>query len=283
MRSKAPYVAAFLLLAGGAAVWWVTRTEPEDAAVAAVAKPRVGTMETQKLRDIQHREPYPYGSFEQELNDLRAPAGVTKEIEESRRMLQTELKIWRRPQRWDFDEASPEDVIRIVEEALKPTGVKLIWYPELLKAECEGLQFTVHGDLPLEEVIDKLRAQSGERFRYYVTSQGLCLGGISSIQQCQWDAREALAKERAAPDRKASVLEKEFRPDFGDAGLIAIHRQIRDQTGLEVIVEASLWHTPRVMTWRADPMPLRDALDEICDKFKCVYRVKDGRIFLMEP
>jgi hypothetical protein len=282
-RSSMSLLVFALLVVVGGAVWWVLQGQPEDQAIAELARPRVSTMEPVRLRETIHREKYPYGAFEQEMNDLRAPEGVTKEIHEQRLMLANELKIYHRKMPWDFDDADPYEVIRIIREALKPTGVAVISYPDLLKAEVEDLHFTIHGEMTLEELIDKLRGQSGERFRYYVTSQGLCLGGTSSIQQCQWDAREALAKKLAEPDRKAALLEKEFRPDFGDAGIIAIHRQITKQTGVEVIVAATLWHHPKVITWRADPMPLRDALDEICKHFKCVYRVKDGRVFLMEP
>ncbi|MCE9635144.1 MAG: hypothetical protein K8T90_05495, partial [Planctomycetes bacterium] len=70
---------------------------------------------------------------------------------------------------------------------------------------------------------------------------------------------------------------------FSDAWIGAVHRAIRDQTGIEVVVDAQTWRGGRQITWHSDPVPLGDAITAICREMQCTYRVRDKRIFLLQP
>lgn len=53
--------------------------------------------------------------------------------------------------------------------------------------------------------------------------------------------------------------------------------------GGEVVVDAETWKTKQLLSWRAEPMSLREVLDGVCEKTACVFRVRNGRIFLIHP
>lgn len=284
--AKVTGIAVAVLAVVGVGVWWAMQQPPAEApATRRAGEAVVNPMSPVDIVEMNHRERWPYGSFEQDLNVLKAPPEADDVMTESKLQLANELKIMWPKVRVDFADATPAEVVAHLQQVTKDTGVKVLTYPDLLESECGSLRFTVSGDYEVHDLIDVLRGQSAERFRYYVTSQGLYLGGTSTIQQCQMDAREVLARRRAEPERKSTLLDVPFRPDFPAPGwgIAKIHRAIREQTNIEVIVDGDTWLQHRVMAWTADPMPLRDALDEICDKLGCVFRVRDGRVFILKP
>jgi hypothetical protein len=150
--------------------------------------------------------------------------------------------------------------------------------------EVAHLRLTVSAkDIEVQDLIGLLIQASQNRLGYYVTSQGLCIGNGRAVERCQIDAREALAKQRAEGDRNDPILTTQFRPEFSGARVSAVIRAIREQTGVQVVTDAPTWQEAKTLTWSADPMPLRDALDKICAELHVVYRVRGGRVFLCKP
>jgi hypothetical protein len=138
-------------------------------------------------------------------------------------------------------------------------------------------------DLTIPKVLDQLRLQTNEECRYMMTWQGLCIGSQHAIEQAQLDANAAAGAMRAREDPPTTLLDAEYRPGLEGAWIGAIVRDIRAQTGVEVVVDNDVWIHPRTLTWRARPMPLRTALDRICKEFNAYHRVRDGRVYLLRP
>jgi len=276
----------FIVVLGAAAIAWFALggdrpadpDEPTPVDVASVS-PTVGTIDPVRERQKSH-EGWVFKEFERDLAAIRD--ADAKAMDEHMLSLNNQVKIYHELVDVDFKDATMAEVIQDLNEKLKYTGVNIFTVDN---GDMDHVRFTLSAkDVEVgEQLISLLIGASQRQMYYYTTSQGLCLASQRGIERAQIDAREALAKKRAEGDRASPLLSTQFRPDFADAWIGPIIRAIRDQTGVEVVCDAGTWADRRTLTWRAEAMPLRDALDRMCAELHCVYRVREGRVFLMQP
>jgi hypothetical protein len=284
MRRASALGLVFPVAVGAAAIaWFALRDKPElpdDPASVEVAStdPAVGTLDPARDRARGH-EPWPFKEFVREFDAIRQ---ADEDSQNERKLgLENEVKVYHELVDVDFTNATMDEVIQNLSEQLKYTGVKIFTIPN---GDMDFTRFTLQAkDVEVDALISQLIAASKGRLYYFMTSQGLCLASQRGIERAQIDAREALAKRKAAPDRDDPILATQFRPDFADAWIGPIVRNLHEQTGVQVVADAAMWLDRRTLTWRADQMSLRDALDRICAEFHCTYRVRGGRVFLMQP
>lgn len=280
-RAKTFTLGLVVAAAAAGLAWWALHgdpdspDEPEPVDVAA-AGPVSGTLDPLRQRQVAHREPWPFREFEKDLLEARVP-----EQEEADLKRENELKVYFELVDVDYKDATIDEVVEDLNRQLKYTGVKIFTLPN---SEMEGVRITLAAkDIEIQDLIGLLHQASQNRMLYYMTSQGLCFGSRLAVERCQIDAREALAKKRAERDRDDPILATRFRPDFADAWIGPVIRSIREQTGVQVVTDSAVWLEGKTLTWRADEMPLREALDRICAEMHCVYRVRNGRVFLSKP
>lgn len=283
-RSRLTFVLLLVLLGAGGATWWALHQDdlPASAGVAKDAEfvaPTVGTV-APVMQHVEQHDAWPYMAFVNEISMLREPVTTDPESE-FQLQKEVDIKIFHAPVTLKVEKATLREIVDILtEQAGKKVGVKVWVYDD--DHEVDDVRFTLDfEDIPIENLIDELRGQSDERMKYYTTHQGLVFGGVGAIQRAQIEAREALAQKRSKRDRDDPLLDASFRPDFEETSIMKIHRLITSQTGVQVVVDGELWRSTTSLTWRDKEMPLRDALDVICKKFKCHYRVHQGRVFLL--
>lgn len=267
-------VAAGSLAAG---VWYATRPEPEAPLDLGTA-PVVETMDPVRQRVLEH-EPWPYREFERDFSAVRNP-GKESDIDPVAERFANDKLAYPTKISIHVKDAPLSEVIEVIKSQLAKK-IKVFTYET---GELDDLRFTMDfDDKMVSEIIDELRGQSGERVKYYLTTQGLMIGSERGVQQSQIDEREDIARRRAERDREDPMLAVSFRPDFSDAWIGAIHRSIREQTGIEVVVDYETWRNGKQLTWRSEPVQLRDALAVICKELHCSYRIRDKRIYLIVP
>lgn len=278
-------VVVVALLAG--VTWWAFQGDPGEPADAATGELVATPMTPFEARREEHVGPWQDQEFAPDIAELKAGGGQTDPQSEYMLSYYATVKIEEELDSVSFHckDATVPEVVEKLGALTKPLGIRVFTYddPDIAQMVANH-RFTIDvEDVRFFDIIDHIRSQSGERVRYIMTSLGLCVGGVAAIQKAQMDANEATAKVRAEADRKNTLLDTEYRPDFKDATIGAIRKTMREQTGIEVVVDAETWKTTNKLTWRDKPMPLRDALDRICEKMGCIYRVRSGRVFLLHP
>jgi len=273
--------AGILVLVAGAA-YWALRNE---AAPEAPPPPPTTTQQEPTVSLVEptvnpHPVAWPGQEFEAELSQLAAEARPSERTEDP--MRQNELKAY--PQKFTIHQQfeSLEQLCELLTRELSSRGVnvKVFTYPSPVNEQ--PIELNVD-DMRLDELCGEvLRASQGE-VGYFMTSLGLTFGGIPAVQQAQMDDRVARSERLAESERNDPVVGVPFRPDFVDATVASVARVVREQTKIDVVVDFETWRDGRTLSWRADPMPLRDALSRICGKMGCTWRLKDGRIFLLRP
>ena len=284
MKTSTASVLALLVLAvGGTAAWWLLRDPPDPAGVqVANEEPVVEEMDPQRKRAAEHKDAWPFGAFQDEMDALRGRGDPVTASEPERIRLEKENTLKAKTFDLHVKDVPLDELVSILSEKTKDTGVKVFTYPT--GDDVALFRFTYDAEeTDVFTVIGAIMAKSDMDVRYFTTWEGVCIGSERAVQQSQIDARESLARKRAEVDRKNPLLNATFRPDFDRAYLGPIAEAIKAQTGVEVIVDAQSWAKFRTLTWRADPMPLRDALDRISHRMGFVYRVKDGRVFVLTP
>ena len=281
MRKNALALAAAAGLAAVAALlWWVLREEPVPEAPES-SDPAEGRLDPLQQRGIAHNNPWPFGEFSKDIGELESPdpeaGGFVPDIkrnENERAIYFTKFSI-------RMVDVTVDEVVRELATRFRDAGVRIFTGPPPLP---ETLRVTVEGDdITITDVITQLRVQTNEECRYFMTWQGLCIGSEGAIQQAQLDANAAAGAMKAREDPPSPILDLEYRPGLEGAWIGAIARDVRAQTGVDVVVDSDLWTDPRTLTWRAKPMPLREALDTICRRMGAYHRVRDGRVFLLKP
>ncbi|MCE9636237.1 MAG: hypothetical protein K8T90_11095, partial [Planctomycetes bacterium] len=177
-RSQFIAVSVVVAAALGVALWLTFREEPEGPPEIGVATtPVAEQMDPVRIRMLDH-DPWPYREFEREISELRHPAARTDidpvwEADMHRGpAFDTRISI-------HLKDATTKEIIDEFKRQLKDVHVFTYDVPDL-----DDLRFTLDvTDMRSCEVIDELRAQSKERFRYYLTTQGLALGSERCIQQ----------------------------------------------------------------------------------------------------
>lgn len=265
-----------------AAIAWYALRGPEAPPPVPVDEPPVSQpMDVAKQREIQHLRPWPYGDFAGDIEALQKIDPEAGELapEEVRRQNELAIMITKFP--IAVRDGTPDDVIRAIQTHFKDSGVKIFTKDVPLP---DDLRVTVVGDeLTIPEAVYRMTEQTGGIMKLYMTWQGLCIGPEAALQMAQMEADAAAGELRSRRDREAAVLSAEYRPGLERAWIGDIVKDIRAQTGVEVVVDAELWSRPKTMSWRAKPMPLRDALDRIAREIGGFYRVRDDRVFLLRP
>jgi hypothetical protein len=118
---------------------------------------------------------------------------------------------------------------------------------------------------------------------YTVTCDGIAIGTDAWVNRARRDARLGENNRRVAAEQRAAPLDVPFRPDVVDADLVAFVRTMQAQTDVEVVVDPAIWEMVPSVIWRGPPRPLRDALDELCSRFRWYWRWHDGRVWLLKP
>ena len=143
-------------------------------------------------------------------------------------------------------------------------------------------------DLPAKtwtgfEILYAIHRSSEKQISYVVTSQGVCVGTDDAVNAGRRDADLVEIRRRLAAEHEDARLTAEFLPDLKDATLVGFSQVVKGQTGIEVVVDPALWELGRIVWWRAEPRPLREALDHLCGKMHVYWRYVDGRVWLLVP
>lgn len=279
--STAAALALLALAAGGAALWWTLRDRGADDFEVPDGEPVVEAMDPERQRRESHVNPWPFREFDADFKSLRGLDDPVTANEPERIREEKERTLLAKKFPLHLKNATIEEVVKVLQEKVKDTGVSVFTYPT-----DDAAWFRLDYDADETDVfavIGVIMERSAGEVGYFTTWQGLCIGTQGAIQQSQLDAREAFARKRAETDRANPILSAPFRVDFDKAYIGPIAENIKEQTGVEVIVDAGTWQKARTLTWRADPMPLREALDRISHLMGFVYRVRDGRVFVLDP
>ena len=260
-------------------LWLALREEPVPEAPPS-EEPSTGTLDPTAARRISH-EGWPFGEFAADIGALKSPEpGGTAFVPDVKRN-ENEREVYFTNFSMNLVDVHPKQVVEELARIFKDAGVKIFTLDPPVP---DHVRVTVAGDeLTIPKVLDQLRMQTNEECRYIMTWQGLCIGTEHAIEEAQLQANAAAGARKAMDDPPTTILDVEYRPGLEGAWIGAIVRDIRAQTGVEVVVDSDLWVNPKTLKWRARPMPLRAALDKICDEFGAYHRVRDGRVYLLKP
>lgn len=269
----------------GAGLWFAFRGEPEDEDVVIETEaPKVEEMTRVEQRDSGHKNPYPFDAFAAEIAQLKMPGteGDYKSLDD------VQVELWEKLGTGKLTLRLEKPTFRqIVEEAnrqiFEQTGVKVYYYEEAGFPDDFPWDDIVINEGSIHQLLQMLLHRTSNECKHYLTGKGLVIGKEGAVQQAQLDWRAETARARSDADAKAELLKKEYRPDFDRATVAAVIRQIFDQTGVEVVTDAETWSKQKVVTWRSKPTTLGAALQRICKDLGAYHRVKDGRVFLLQP
>jgi hypothetical protein len=269
----------------GAGIWFALRGEPDDdGTIVETEAPTVEAMTGIEQRDSGHRNPYPFDAFGAEIAQLKMPGteGDYKSLDD------VQVELWEKIGTGKLTLRLERPTFRqIVDEANRQiapqTGVKIYYYEEAAFPDDFPWDDIVINEGSIHDLLQMLLHRTSNECKHYLTGNGLVIGKEGAVQQAQLDWRAQTAQARSDADAKADLLKKEYRPDFDRATIAAVIRQVYDQTGVEVVTDPETWSKQRVVTWRSKPTTLGAALQRICKDFGAYYRVKDGRVFLLQP
>lgn len=220
--------------------------------------------------------------------------------------LREEVPRWKRdlppdPGRPTGEDARKENERRVHDLTLEMPSGRVPW-PEVLDALKKGMApfgvkvftgkpyvpDTFEIDLPAKswtgfEILYAINRASEKQIAYFVTSQGVCVGTDDAVNAGRRDADLVELRRRLADEHEDPRLAAEYLPDLKDATLVGFAQVVKGQTGVEVILDPALWEIGRIIWWRGEPRPLRDALDQLCDKLHVYWRFVDGRVWLLVP
>lgn len=283
MSKKVLAAGVAVVAAAAVLMWWILRDPDETGPQgpgAGGGEIRRGTMSPLDVRRRDH-ERWPYADFLSDFADLRKPEEEQTPGEPPGAAQRRAAAMFATKFPVKLEKATVGQLVDYVKSQLEPKGFRVITYPNV---QDDPFEFTY--DVPevaLDKFIDAVRADTGDRVRYWILPDGICIGTEAAIQQAQWDLAAEEARRRAEKDPKSSVLDRPFRPDFADAWIGPIHRILREQTGAEFVIDEATWRNGRTLTWRGPETTLREALNRICREMQCVWRVKDDRVYLYQP
>ncbi len=223
---------------------------------------------------------YPWDGLRDEVTMLRRdlpplPEGESAEDREKdnrRALFDLDLDMPAGQVRWG-------DVLARLRTQLQPLGVKVLTPPP---QPDDATEFTLpRQDWKCFLLLDFLMGATQRSLRFNVTADGLVIGSEEACGAAVLDAKLEDARRRVAPEHAAAVFDAPWRPDREDAPLTLVARDMKEQTGVEVIVDPLLWESGAVIKWRGEPRPLRDALDAICARFQSIWRWHNGRAYVL--
>jgi hypothetical protein len=275
--------AGLLGVLGIAVLVWFALHSPEEAPADVVEtdRPASEPMDPEGQRVIAHKYPYPFAEFAGDFETLQKEWRLPEEKSDT----DIEIELWKKLNQQKFtvrmENAKFPDLIKELDRQAQPTGIRIFSYPGGDFPEDYPLGDIVLSDVKIDVILADLMNRTSGQCLYYPTSLGLVIGKTAAVQQAQIDSNAARAEHRSAQDRKAEILKVPYQPKFDRWSMPVIVRDILAQTQVEVIPDAETWTKAKVLTWRANPMPLAEALDHIARHFGAYYRVKGGRVFLI--
>jgi hypothetical protein len=206
------------------------------------------------------------------------PAPLSEEDAEKRnRIILFGLKFRLPPGRYAW-----RDLFPLIREQIEPSGVKVTTgspkiaddYPVVLP-DIEWTGLSIFGEI---------MKRTNKEIVYAVTSEGVNVGTDEACNRAARDASLVVLRRRVARENDADTrLDAEFRPDVRNANIVAFLRGMEAQTGVEVALETRIWEMAPALSWRAPPMKLRAALDELCRGFHWYWRSYRGRVWILRP
>ncbi len=229
----------------------------------------------------QVQQGWPWRELAQDLERARTdlpddPVGSTQAI--GSRIEETlEERRFRYAQR----SATLNDVIARLQYELSPLGVNVYTREPLPPS---GFVFDVPDRIwNTMELTRFLDDTTGRMIRAGLTTEGLCLGTEDACSRAWNEEKLFSARRRVATEHDAPELSVPYRPNFADASIVSVARDIQAQTGIEVVVDIRIWEKVPGFRWRRDPIALRVALDRLAGKLDAFWRFRDGRVWLLLP
>jgi hypothetical protein len=283
-RSALAVLLVALVLAGaGLALWLVLgRDAPDDVGLPppSTEEPDADRMDPLAMRRVHH-DGWPHQAFEEDIAELRRPLPVA----DGQNGNMARVDYWHvlSTTKFTIEERgiTLNELVDKLAQTLEHTGVPIFTLPPAMSDE--RIDVPRMEDTTVNLLLDYLKNTHKDMIFDYMTEDGLCLGTVGSIQQAQLNVNERKTRERSKVDREHELLSRPYRPDYQGWHVSHVAKDIRAQTGVEVVVDSRVWSGDQALTWRGREMPLREALDRICEKLGCFYRVKDERVFLLAP
>jgi hypothetical protein len=281
-------------LAGGA-LWWLgdggaTPPEPGDGNGQETVEtgrgdaPVAGRFDERERAQLRHDLPWPFAEFEADIVELRRPA--LREVRMLRLRAEEELdrQLSGQTLTIHLENATVEDIVAEITRHFEPKGVRVFTQDPPVPNNVTFERFHVT-DVTVWQIIDMMRERTRDLVQYAVTPEGLCIGSKKAcfnarVAGNRWEERQV--GEGATDEEFAFLDGKTYRPDFVDAHVAAVIRDVREQSGVEVVVDAEIWNNAVKLSWRSDPMPVLAALRQIAIKCGGALYAKDGRVFLLD-
>lgn len=245
--------------------------------------PEVTPQSSAERVQIRHDLPWPFAEFEDDIRELRRP--VRREVFFERDRIERELgeRLNKHKFSVELENVTVDDVVRDLAVRFAPLGIKVYTLPPPVENDpfFEKLSFV---DTDVWAVIEEMRVRTNDLVTFAVTPEGLCVGSKKACINAraaaeQWEEEQV---GEGTPDEAFDFLKGDYRPDFQDAHIGLVVRDVREQTGVEVVVGPEVWSLPVKVTWRADPMPVLAALRQIAIKVGGALYAKDDRVFLLD-
>ncbi len=263
-------------------------TGPDDQPVAPVgAAPETNTplaaveMSDARKQRAHHSDPWPFGDFADDISSLLRPGRI--EVMRARDKIETDFFkiIVENKVSLRLDNVRVGDVVKALAREYEPLEVTI--YEGLPKVSDRVVFKRVYlTDVTVQQVVAFMALQSDEQVFSAMTPKGFCIGSKNACIQARLDAKEWEADFRAGvkgePD---DFLDVDYRPDMRGADVGRLITDIRAKTGIDVVIGPRAWEKGLLFTWTSDPLPLRDALDEIARRLGGRVYVRSGRAFIL--
>lgn len=269
-----------------ASAWYLLRDDPSSTATAskgpgdaAVADVKVAPKAEQHLL---MSKPYPFDTFQSMIDALREvvpregePTWKDKENEYNIRIVDHKVSV-------QFEDASIQEVVDFLKTEYAKIGIVIT---DLDQPIPEGFKLTMfRAEADAYEVIAQIQDATQNFVVYAFSEYGVCIGTERTIQEWQIQSKMRRARENAEREHGAAFLDATFTVDLTGAHIGAVIQKMSADTGVDIIVEPRIWASPKRLDWTVEkPMKLRDGLSWLCKQFDAFYRVKDDRVFLIQP
>ncbi len=246
------------------------------------ASPSIAQMTQRERVQTRHDQPWPYGDFAADIAEMKRPRRREIVYERDQIELRLGTALSERKVTIRLENATPADVIAQLTRQFADDDLAVYTRDPPVENDPVFEHFYMT-DVSVWDVIESMRVRTNDLVTYAITPVGLCIGSKKACQNARIDATlwEQQQVGKGSPDDAFDFVKGEYRPDFRGAQIGAVVRDIREKTGVEVVVDAELWSSPVTLTWTADPMPVLAALRQIAMKLGGGIFARDGRVFLL--
>ncbi len=286
-RSLAVILGAIVMVAllVGGALWLVRgpkdpgplEREPD---APSIEEPKVVTLSIDEARRMHHEKPWPFGEFKDDITSILKPG--RREVFYERYWIEVKHaeNMEAHLVTLSMRDTTVQGVVAELRKYFQPYELEVFTGPPHLP---DHVRFDVDvQDMDVNSVIAIMHDATKQRMDYEVTPRGLAIGSKRFVQLARLDAKEWEARRRQVHAQvDDSILDVEYRPDFREAHIGSVARDITEKTGIDTIIGRRLWGKAVSITWRADPMPLEDAMESLGEQIDANYHVFKGRLFLL--